>query len=211
MTETASTYHLRPAVDLVPETDATASEVPWCLDGLAGRLVELSGDGDSASLTLACGMIHEAQRQGEITAWITTRDRPFFPPDVAAGGVDLAALPVVRASAEGQLARAADHLARSGAFGLIVVDLGRALTSLTVPMQSRLLGLAQKHQTAILFLTEKRRGAPSLGSLISLRGQTGIRRIGFDRFTCDLVVIKDKRRAPGWTHEEICRGPAGLH
>jgi hypothetical protein len=23
-------------------------------------------------------------------------------------------------------------------------------------------------------------------------------------------VVKDKRRAPGWTVEEVCRGPAGL-
>jgi recombination protein RecA len=195
---------------LVPEPTATDSAVPWSLGGLAGRLVELSGDGDSASLTFACGMILEAQEQEEIPAWITTRDRPFFPPDVAAGGIDLAALPVVRVSAEGELARAADHLARSGAFGLIVVDLGRT-PSLTIPMQSRLLGLAQKHQIAILLLTEKRRDAPSLGSLVSLRGQTRIRKIGFDRFACELVAAKDKRRAPGWKHEEICRGPAGLH
>ena len=101
-------------------------------------------------------------------------------------------------------------LARSGAFGLIVVDLGRG-TSLTIPIQSRLLGLAQKHQTAILFLTEKSRDAPSLGSLISLRAQAGRRKIGFDRFTCELTVTKDKRHAPGWRHEEICRGPSGLH
>jgi recombination protein RecA len=198
-------------VDLVPGgTGAPEAANPWSLARLTGRLVELSGDGESSSLTIASGMILEAQRQGEVVAWITERQRLFFPPDVAAGGVDLDALPVVRVSAATQLARAADHLARSGAFGLIVVDLGRA-TSLTIPIQSRLLGLAQKHQTAILFLTEKRREAPSLGSLISLRAQAGRRKSGFDRFTCELTVTKDKRHAPGWKHEEICRGPAGLH
>jgi len=53
--------------------------------------------------------------------------------------------------------------------------------------------------------------APSLGSLISLRGQTFQRRSGRDEFTCELRVLKDKRRAPGWVIEEICGGPAGLH
>src|SRR5262249_56189918 len=82
-------------------------------------------------------------------------------------GVDLDALAVVRVPAPADILRAADMLARAGAFGLLVLDVGAA----DVPMaaQSRLLGLAQKHDAAVLFLTKKT-GA-SLGSLISLRGE----------------------------------------
>ena len=47
----------------------------------------------------------------------------FFPPDAAEGGVDLDALLVVRARDLSSMASAADQLARSGAFGLLVVDL----------------------------------------------------------------------------------------
>ena len=107
------------------------------------------------------------------------------------------------------LLKAADRLVRSGAFGLLVVDVGPRRV---VPAAlSRLLGLAKKHGTAIVFLTDKPRRAPSLGSLISLRGHATRRRTGPDEFLCGLHALKDKRRAPGWTHEEVCGGPAGLH
>lgn len=182
----------------------------WTLSGLAGRLVELAGDGDSAVLTLASGLVLEAQRAGEPAAWVMAGDSAFYPPDLVAGGIDLGALAVVRAPDPKQLARAADHLTRSGALGLLVLDLG-AGASVSMGVLSRLLGLAQHHDTALVFLTTKRRADPSLGSLISLRAQTRMCRTGVDRFACGLHVLKDKRGAPGWEHEEICRGPAGLH
>ena len=94
---------------------------------LGGCLAELSGTGASPSLTLAFDLVHQVQRQGEPTAWITRADSTFFPPDAAQGGVDLAALPVVRLASRRQCLRAADQLARSGAFGLLVVDLGGCL------------------------------------------------------------------------------------
>ena len=195
---------LRKGTDL---RQATPSE--WSLAGLSGRLVELSGVEDSASMTIAFGLIRQAQLLGESAAWVGLSLETFFPPDVAAGGVDLDALAVVRVPHPRAIPRAADHLARSGAFGLLVVDIGPD----RVPMAalSRLLGLAKKHATAIVFLTAKPSKAPSLGSLISLRGQTRRRRTGPDEFTCELQVLKDKRRSPGWIHTEICGGPAGLH
>ena len=82
---------------------------------------------------------------------------------------------------------------------------------LSMAVLSRLMGLAQKHGIALVFLTNKTDGAPSLGSLISLRVQTQRKKLGRDEFACVLTAVKDKRRAPGWTHLEVCRGPAGLH
>lgn len=179
------------------------------LAGLAGRLVELSGAEDSAVSTLAFGLVREAQLLGEPVAWVALLSETFYPPDAAAGGVDLDALAVVRVPQPRDLARAADQLARSGAFGLLVVDVLDGFVPMSA--QSRLLGLAQRHGIALVFLTRKPESAPSLGSLISLRGQALRRRTGDDEFTCELRFLKDKRRAPGWRHAEVCHGPAGLH
>ena len=194
----------------------------WRLAALAGRLAELSSREGAAGLTLAFSLVLDAQRAGEPVGWLTADDSAFFPPDAARGGVDLDALVVVRLPAADRLPRAAEHLARSGAFGLLVLDLGEA-ARVPVPMQMRLLGLARQHESAVLFLTRKGRAAASLGSLVSLRaeaerepvarpepaGEVG-RRAGVSAFTCTVRVLKDKRGGPGWRHVEVCRGPDGL-
>lgn len=182
----------------------------WRLLSLRGQIVEISGAEDSASLTVALGLVREAQLFDEPVAWVTREDQSFYPPDAAEGGVDLDAVAVVRVPGARALARAADHLARSGAFGLLVLDVADAIR-VPAPVLSRLRGLAHKHGTAIVFLTLKRPAAPSLGSLVSLRAQTRKRRTGEDAFTCELRIVKDKRRAPGWGHAEVCRGPSGMH
>ncbi len=175
---------------------------------LAGRLVELSGRGNSATLTLACQAILDAQREGETAAWLGGAASGFYPPDVAASGVDLAALPVVRCPDDKAGARAADRLARSGAFGLLVLDLGEG--DVPTPLQSRLASLAQKHDIAILLLTEKSADAPSTGSLVSLRGQSERQRLPDGRFFCRFRAIKDKQQGPGWGREAAYNGPPGL-
>ena len=128
---------------------------------------------------------------------------------MAEGGVDLDALVVVRVPGSLAVARAADRLVRSSGFGLVVLDLG-ANAEIPTPLQSRLASLAQKHHTALLCLTEKSSQAPSLGSLVSLRAQARRTKLAEDRFECELLAIKDKRRGPTWGQKEICRGPAGL-
>ena len=177
-----------------------ARESEWSLPALAGRLCELGG---AAALTLAFRLVLDAQALKEPVAWLMGTASSFYPPDAAESGVDLDALVVVRAPDAARAARAADQLARSGAFGLLVVDVGGA--PIAQPLLARLLGLAQKHEAVVLFLTD----AP-LGSLISLRATSARRRRDDGRFECELRVAKDKRRAPGWTFVEVCRGPAGL-
>ncbi|HLC43346.1 MAG TPA: recombinase A [Methylomirabilota bacterium] len=169
----------------------------------------MSGSGATATLTLSFGLVLQAQQQGEPTAWITPVESSFYPPDVAEGGVDLDALVVVRVPSAHAVPRAADRLVRSGGFGLVVLDLG-VHAKVPIPLQARLAGLAKKHHTALLCLTEKPSQAPSLGSLVSLRVQAHRTRTAEGRFTCGLRVLKDKRRGPTLTHEEVCHGPAGL-
>ena len=180
----------------------------WTLTEVAGRLVEISGSGASASLTLTFGLVREAQERREPVGWATSTESSFYPPDVAQGGIDLAALVVVRVSQPESIARAGEKLLRSGAFGLIVLDLGA--TDIPMPLQTRLAGLAHHHHAALICLTEKEDKAFSLSSLISLRLHAKKRRTVEGRFACGLRALKDKHRGPTWTYEELRHGAAGL-
>ena len=187
-------------------------EPAWSRAGLSGRLCELSAAPNAASavLTAACDLILDTQHAGEPVAWITTTTHIFFPPDLAASGVDLAALILVRVRTAADAARAADRLLRSGAFGLVVLDLSGGAAEVPIPLQGRLVQLALAHDTAVLCLTEKEHDAPSIGSLVSLHGRARRRRLGPDRFAGELEFLKDKRHGPGWTHRAVYRGPDGL-
>jgi recombination protein RecA len=192
-----------------PEPDPTVEPAGWSLATFAGRLGEISGTQACSPLTFAFRLVLAAQRAGEPVAWIGGPDSVFFPPDVACAGVDLAALPVVRARDVPSALRAADLLLRSGGFGLVVLDLGTN-GSLSFPGQTRLLGLARKHRAAVVCLTEKDGRRPSLGSLVSLRIEAARTAREGDRYRCEARALKDKRRRPGWSHVEVCRGPDGL-
>ena len=188
-----------------------AREAPrvWNLSLLAGRLAEVSDSGAAPALTAAASLILQAQQRGEPAAWVGFGNSIFFPPDLVEWGIDLEALPVVRVPDALAASRAADQLLRSGAFGLVVLDL-KAEARMHMAVQSRLAALARKHHTALLCLTRKKRGAPSLGPLVSLHGEGRITRTAFSRFDWEIRVVKDKRGAPGWSHTESCRGTDGL-
>jgi recombination protein RecA len=180
----------------------------WRLPEIAGRLVEISSFRAPASLSLAFSMVLEAQRQREPVGWATSVESFFYPPDAAQTGIDLAALVVVRVPKASDIPRAGEKLLRSGGFGLVVLDLGVA--DIPMPLQSRLIGLAQRHHAALVCLTEKEKKAFSLGSLVSWRCHGERRRVAENRFACAVRVLKDKRRGPTWTHEEVRYGPPGL-
>jgi recombination protein RecA len=191
--------------------DLTTSELPagWGLSPFAGRFVEVSADQAGAALTIAFRLVLEAQKEGEPVAWVTGRVSTFFPPDAADTGIDLSALAVIWAPEAIAAARAAEHLLRSGSFGLVVLDLG-AKAHLPLHAQSRLAGQARQHTAILLCLTEKERNQPSLGSLVSLRIHAARRARAGDRFRCEAQVLKDKRRGPGRGRVEVCCGPDGL-
>jgi recombination protein RecA len=217
-------------VSLLGRDSTWAQSSPdWGWSQIAGRFVELSGHGTTALLTAALGLVRDAQRLGEPTAWITLPRSTFFPPDAAEGGVDLETLAIVRAPDPRGAARSAVQLTRSGGFGLVVMDFGPKLAGLSrassaaafdisLPLQTKLVGLAQKHDTAVVVLTEKPADSPSLGSLVSLRAEVNRvdvnpdspRGKGADAYQVQVRVLKDKRRGPGKVHVEVCHGPPGL-
>jgi len=179
-----------------------APQAEWGLNALIGRMAEIRG---GARLTVAMRLVLEAQQRETPAAWIAGTEA-FYPPDCAAGGVDLTALPVVHALEERAAARAADALLRSGGFGLVVADLAGD-TGLPLAMQSRLAGLAKQWGAALVCLTPGRRETISLASL---RAESWIVRRDFDAFGCVVRVTKDKRDAPGQREEEVRHGPGGL-
>jgi recombination protein RecA len=195
---------LSPAQKLRPAVLPT----PWALDEVAGRLMEISGSTASSALTITFSLVREAQRHGEPVGWVTSADSFFYPPDVARGGTDLSALVVVRLAKLESIPRAGEKLLRSGGFGVVVLDLGAG--DIPVPLQSRLTGLAHRHHSALICLTEKSGGAFSLGSLVSLRVHAEKKRTADNRFVCTLRILKDKRRGPTWHYEDLYTGPAGL-
>jgi recombination protein RecA len=181
----------------------------WSRSRLSGSLAELSTVGGAGALTLAFELVLDAQHEGETVAWVGGSGGGFYPPDAAGGGVDLDALIVVRAPDLHAMLRAGDRLVRSGGFGLVVLDLGRdpRLTSGSV---ARLAGLARRHDTAVLCLTEKSPNSPSLGSMVAVRGEAVRERSDDGRFLCRVNVLKDKKRPPGWTHGDLFQPPPGL-
>lgn len=207
--------------------DAEPASSPWGLAAMRGRLVELSARGATATLTTAAELVLEAQRESEPVAWIVPwsldpRTATFYPPDVADTGIDLAALVVVRAPSTIAAARAAERLLRSGAFGLVVLDLAsvdfEANRASRLPDQvlGRLVTLAQAHDAAVVCLTDKTSETGSLGSLVSLRAEAMRLREPPSSsdprgsFEVTIRALKDKRRGPGWSRRNKARGPAGM-
>src|SRR5262245_385366 len=103
---------------------------PWNLATISGRFIEISTSASAASLTLAFGLVREAQNQKEPVGWVTSVESFFYPPDAAQDGVDLAALVVIRVLHAASIPVAGEKLLRSGGFGLVVLDLDIANTAM---------------------------------------------------------------------------------
>lgn len=201
------------AVAPISTADPASESAPWGLPALRGRLVELSARGASAVVTAAFELVREAQRAEEPVAWVMFASGTFYPPDVADGGIDLAALVIVRVDSVRAALRAAERLVRSGGFGLVVIDLeDLAEGEARVPMakQGHLVTLARAHDAAIVCLTDKPEQAPSLGSLVSLHA-TALRVYAPDGALAVTVrARKDKQRGPGWEQASATRYAAAV-
>jgi len=94
-----STTSIPPHPQLHPVEPAAPAESPrptWSLETLRGRLCELVSHGRTPLLSASMLLLHQAQREAQPAAWIAAGAAPFYPPDVAASGIDLGALPTVR-------------------------------------------------------------------------------------------------------------------
>ena len=161
----------------------------------AGQMLELSGRAPG-KLSAAARLIARAQAEGEPVAWVGSREADgFYPPDFAQAGVELAALVVARLATGGShdLVRAAEVLLRSGAFGLVVIDMTGNVPKGELSWQARLSGLARRHAARVVFLTSASSDAPSLGPLIGLRIEPSWReQRGGRRALLTLRLVKSK-------------------
>jgi hypothetical protein len=179
-----------------------------------GRLAEFLGPG---ALQAVCGLVLDAQKRREPVAWIRDHDLPFFPPDLEETGVDLEAVTVIRTPDMRGAFFAADTCLRSGAFGLVVMDLygnverGRGCGGSGDAVQARLIRLAGKTGAAVVLLSVS--GDPGLwsGSLVSLRVSVTRSAGGPGVYEYRFQVVKNKNGKPGTDRREIVRAACGLY
>jgi hypothetical protein len=82
---------------------------------------------------------------------------------------------------------------RSGAFGVLVIDLSHGVPKGELTWQSRLSGLARLHDVKLVLLTASAAEDPSLGPLVSLRIAPELRmREGRDGALLAHRVLKSK-------------------
>jgi len=178
------------------------------------RLVELSGQHACARTTTAVSCVIQAQAQAELVAWVQLEDGALFPPDLDAAGVDLDSLIVIhvpRHAGPFALVRAAEWLARSGAFGLTVIDLTDALPpGSSVNWQGRLRALLRQYDGHILLLTSNAHDEPSSGPLVGLRVEARRGPLHADRFEVHTHVLKDKAGIATELSSTNPLAPAGL-
>ncbi len=202
---------------------------------LLGCLVEISGGPASGALTAALRLVAEAQEDEErhgFVAWVGSPRSVFYPPDAERSGAAPERIVLVRVEGTEAQIRAATHLAHAGAFGLVVVDLadaeqprlggarrpfrsGRPERSRPrVPPLARLSALARRHGNAVVLLTAKGSGMPSLDPRIVKRYDASRR--GPQGKELAVTVLKDKGQSseaslpPGFRFEGVCREPNGL-
>ena len=179
----------------------------WGLENLVGILAEISEETPSGAVSFVAEIIGEAQTRNEPVAWVAGMDSVFFPPDFHQRGIDLSAVAVVRVQGETDSLTAAEWLIRSGAMGLVIVDLG-GNTEVNDASLGRILKLAERNLCAVVFLTQKRALDPSLGSRISLRGC--ITRSPVRPLAIDIQTIKDKRASSRGRQSRQYSGHAGM-
>lgn len=88
-----------------------------------GKVAELAGPASSGKTTLAAATAAAATARGELVLWVDGTGQ-FDAASVAAAGVRLEQLLLVRACHPGQAVRAVELVLEAGGFTVVVVDLG---------------------------------------------------------------------------------------
>lgn len=202
------------ALPKAPEPPSEPGRPLWSLVE-PGRLVELSAPahGPGARFSTAAMLVRRAQQEGETTVWVQPTGGSLYPPDLHAAHIDLDALVVVHVPRElgvVGLGKATELLLRSGAFGMVVVDLGPTEPRASTAWQGRLLGLARQHEIRVVLITTKPTHADSLGPLVGLRVEPRRERVGDGEFVVRHHVLKNKSGGPVTPAIDRFIGPPGL-
>ncbi|MCA9381275.1 recombinase RecA, partial [Candidatus Dojkabacteria bacterium] len=160
-------------MDVIP-TGAISLDIALGVGGVPkGRIIEVYGPESSGKTTLALHIIAEAQKQGDICAFVDA-EHAFDSTYAEALGINIDNLLVSQPDYGEQALEIVETLVRSGGIGLIVVDSVAALTPKAeidgemgdshMGLQARLMsqalrkitGIAQKTNTTVLFINQLR-------------------------------------------------------
>lgn len=186
----------------------------------SGRLIEISSYGGSARTSLAVSLVVHAQQKGEPVAWVQTAEGTLYPPDLSHAGVDLDTLivvrvptrpPNVRMSSAYHCLKCTEWLLRSGAFGLVIVDLVD-ISARQSPLrwQGRFQTLLRKHNTQLCLITDNDVAQISAGPMVSVRINPERELLSTGAFEVRPKIIKDKIGLPALPSSENSVGPVGL-
>jgi recombination protein RecA len=137
-----------------------------------GRLSEIAGARSSGKASLALATAARASAAKQLVAWI---DGPgeLYPPVAAAQGVDLERLLIVRTGSDGlAAARAGEIVARSRAFGLVVMDVGER-GSFPERAAARLRAAAFESGVTVVALVTRRGALPHAHCQLEVAGLSG--------------------------------------
>jgi hypothetical protein len=164
-----------------------------------GTIATLEGPPSSGRTAILASILAQATRSG-LAAIVD--DGTLYPPDLERAGVRLERLLVVRAQTPVAIARSADILLRSRAFGVVAMP----AAALRATVWSRLAGLAQKAGAVLLPLGVY--ANTELAYFASTRVRCAIDRVVWSGsgVLCELQgyevlvhVLKHRRAAPGAT------------
>ena len=209
MSSLSSIHGVTRAIRLIAP-DEHSDRNPFSFSALRGRLTEIAVESGTPAFSLLSILLKSAQRLEEPAVWVAAGATIFYPPDFSMNGVTIERLPVVWTSSRESALRATEHLLRSGAFGLIVVDL-ETPGELLPGRLGTLNRLASLQQIVVVFLNTRSNGQEGLGSLISLRLSVKLQHKGPNHFVCRVIATKDKQTPAGWVQEVPFRGTDGLY
>ncbi|WP_424669458.1 ATPase domain-containing protein, partial [Candidatus Binatus sp.] len=130
-----------------------------------GRISEITGRAGSGKTSIAASFASFATRRGEVAAWLDASGS-FDPESMAAAGVDLRRMlwasmkrgskdlrsPFQKGEGVGvrSIIKAAELVLEAGGFGLVVVDFGEAVRSLTYASSLRIARAAERSGAAVI-------------------------------------------------------------
>ena len=169
-----------------------------------GIVATLEGSPGSGRSSVAARLLATATANGGLGALVEMPNGPegaFYPPALAAAGVDLERLVVVSAHDAAGVARAADILLRAAAFGVVVIP----TVSLRAQAWTRLASLTHRANALLVALGTGASDELRYFASLRVRLQTShVRWSGGDGLFCalagievDASVLKHKRAAPG--------------
>ena len=184
-----------------------------------GRISEITGRAGSGKTSIAASFASFATQRGEVAAWLDASGS-FDPESMAAAGVDLRRMlwasmrrgskdrcsPLQKGAGLGvrSIVKAAELVLEAGGFGLVVVDFGEAVRSLTYASSLRIARAAERSGAAVIAIAPWRMcGTFAALSIAASRAEASFSRLApgspvmFDGLAVDAMVARNKMGGTG--------------